>query len=134
MWAVRESFQRAKHADFARAFYVHLLAADSTIERLFAKTHFESQHALLVHGIYSMLDFYEGKELGRMAITRLAKIHGPGALNVTPDLFDQWMRSFFVTMAVADPEWTPALAKNWEKALRPAIDALKAPYFNAPGH
>jgi hypothetical protein len=132
MLEVRESFQRARRADFARLFYDDLLASDSLIRRSFEKTNFESQRSLLVHGIYSMLDFYEGKELGRMAIARLSKSHGPGQLDVSPAMFEQWMTTFHRTMAVSDPEWTDALSEKWERALRPAIEVLKSAHHPRP--
>src|SRR5690606_23962827 len=128
MSAVRESFQRARRGDFARLFYDDLLAADPAIKRSFARTDFDAQRALLIHGIYSMLDYYEGKEIGKMAISRLAGTHGPRALNVTPAMYDQWLRSFQHAMALTDPEWSEQLASAWDTALQPAIERLKLPY------
>lgn len=99
---------------------------------MFASTNFESQRSLLIHGIFSMLDYSEGKEIGKLAIGRLAGTHGPTHMNVTPAMYDQWMRTFAVTIQATDPEWTPALAQQWEDALRPAIEALKAPHHARP--
>ena len=126
MLAVRQSFIRAKHADFARHFYELLLASSPTIRSRFSKTNFETQRDLLIHGVYSMLDFAEGKALGGLAIERLSKTHGPQGWNVTPAMLEKWLSCFLMAMRTCDPEFSDELASAWRAALMPGLDRLGA--------
>ena len=131
MLAVRQSFNRAKHAGFAHHFYELLLASSPSIRSRFSQTQFEKQRELLIHGVYSMLDFAEGKALGTLAIERLSKTHGPHGWNVTPAMLDKWLSCFLMTLRACDPEFSEELATAWRAALVPGLERLGAAFKQA---
>jgi hypothetical protein len=124
MQDVRRSFDRAKERNFAKHFYDIFLTSDAAVRAKFRNTDFEQQRALLIHGVYSMLDFAEGNSMGKLALTRLAVRHGPGGLNVTRPMYEKWLECFVLALARTDPEFTPALKERWLASLRPAIEHL----------
>ncbi len=126
MQSIRDSFDRARQADFARRFYLMFLGSDASIRRKFEKTDFEQQRALLVHGVYSMLDYAEGRPLGKLALDRLAVRHGPGELDVIHAMYERWLACFLETLRVTDPAFDERLAEEWRAALRPGLDRIAA--------
>lgn len=123
---VRQSFDRARRSDFAHRFYSVFLASDPAVRKKFENTDFEKQRWLLMHGVYSMLDYAEGKPLGKLALDRLAVRHGPDDLAIPVDMYEKWLTSFIGTLRVTDPEFNESLARDWIAALRPGIDRLAA--------
>lgn len=124
MQDVRRSFDRAKEHNFAKHFYDLFLASDPAIRAKFRNTNFDQQRALLIHGVYSMLDFAEGNSIGKLALTRLAVRHGPGGLNITRPMYDKWLECFLQALSLTDPELNPPLKERWLEALRPGIEHL----------
>ncbi len=133
MSAVRQSFARARAAGFAARFYEIFLASDPAVRRKFERTDFTTQRGLLVHGIFSMLDYTEGKGMGKLAIARLAQSHGPRGLDIPSPMFEQWLVACLAALASTDPSWEKALEAEWRSALRPALDAMIAPHRKERG-
>jgi hemoglobin-like flavoprotein len=121
MHAVRQSFDRAKRHGFAERFYDVFLATDPAIRAKFHRTDFERQRELLLHGVYSMLDYAEHKAMGKLALERLARLHRPERLGVEPWMYERWLECFLATLAEVDPEMSAALALAWREALTPSI-------------
>ncbi len=124
MQDVRRSFDRAKERDFAEQFYAILLAADPAIRVKFRKTNFEKQRELLIYSVFSMLDFAEGKSVGKMALARLAERHGPNGLDITRGMYETWLKCFVQALASTDPELDEPLKARWLDALRPGIERM----------
>lgn len=124
MQDVRRSFDRAKERNFAKHFYDLFLASDPAVRTKFRNTNFEQQRALLIHGVYSMLDFAEGHSLGKLALTRLAVRHGPGGLNIPRSMYEKWLECFLEALKLTDPELNPPLKARWREALTPGIEHL----------
>ncbi|MBC7172414.1 MAG: globin [Polyangiaceae bacterium] len=125
---IRESFDRARQAGFAERFYSRLLDADPAIRARFSKTDFQRQRELLTHAIYSMLDYAEGKAMGKMALERLAKLHEPTRLDIPPYMYDHWLRCFLATLGEADSQMNDELLASWRDALRPGIRLMTSTY------
>jgi hypothetical protein len=123
--AVRSSFRRAQEGDFARKFYELLLASDPGVRLKFANTDFTGQRELFTHGVYSMLDFAEGKALGKMALQRLAVLHARGNLDIPEYMYGLWAKCFIAALWQADPELNEDLAFAWMEVLQPSLDLLQ---------
>jgi hypothetical protein len=126
MRTIRQSFDRARRGRFAEHFYALLLEQSEAIRGTFRNTDFDRQRDLFVHGVYSILDYAEGKPLGRMAIERLAATHGPGGLRVGPAMLDTWTDCFIEALGQSDPELDDSLAKKWRETLAIALNRMRA--------
>lgn len=127
MQAVRSSFSRAKSAGFPQHFYKLLLAASPVIRSRFRNTNFAAQEALLVHGVYSLLDYAEGKTMGIMALDRLSSTHGPKGLDITRTMYAVWLDCFVEAIRATDPECNEDLVSQWRRTLSPALERLGRP-------
>jgi len=78
-----------------------------------------------------MLDYAEGKTMGRMAIERLARSHGPKELAVNNAMMTTWLDCFIEAMRVCDPEFNAELDVAWREALGPALTRFRAEYSGA---
>jgi hypothetical protein len=132
MHLVRLSFDRAKRNGFAERFYTVFLAADPAIRAKFRHTDFDRQRDLLIHGVYSMLDYEEERAMGKLALERLSKLHGRGRLDVPPWMYERWLECFIDTLWKVDPEMSATLATAWRRALTPGI-ALMTEAHRASG-
>ncbi len=123
---VRLSFDRARSAEFAKEFYATLLASDPRIRAKFERTNFAVQQEMLVHGVYALLDYVEGKAVGKMALERLARSHGPKKIGVTVDMYERWADAFLKTLRRTDPLYDDALDQRWRETIKPALETLAA--------
>ncbi|UJR81214.1 globin domain-containing protein [Sandaracinus amylolyticus] len=118
------SFRRLRERGFAHHFYERLFAADRRVPRLFARTDIARQRDLLEHGVSMLLAHRRGSALGEIAMRRLARLHGPGELDIGHDLFVIWLRVFLEVAGELDPEWTPELAAAWHSELGASISEM----------
>jgi len=125
MLAVRHSFDRAKQANFAQKFYELLLSSSPAIREKFRLTNFDQQRELLIHGVYSMLDYAEGKSVGKLAIDRLATRHSVSDLAVNASMYDIWLSCFLKAIRATDPACSEELVRDWSRALEPALTRLR---------
>lgn len=123
--SVSESFSRVRRVAFARAFYDRFLAADPDVRLRFAKTDFERQQELFLHGVFALIDYAGGRATGVLALRRLATLHGRERLAIPPRLYDLWIQHLLATLAAEDPAWRPELADAWREVMTPGIDVLK---------
>lgn len=123
--SVADSYERVRGVEFARDFYRRFLAADDEVRLRFAKTDFDAQRELFLHGVFALIDFSRGRPLGKLALHRLAHKHGPGQLAIPSRLYDVWLTALLETLARSDPRWTPALREGWRAVLEPGIAVLR---------
>lgn len=123
---LRASFRRAQEGQFAARFYEEFLAIDPAVRAKFAQTDFARQQDLLTHSVYSMLDYAEGKPIGRMALDRLVRLHGPGGLDIPAYMYGLWQQCFVSALWKADPEFHASLEKAWREALAPSLELMAA--------
>jgi hemoglobin-like flavoprotein len=124
MSEVMESFHRVCNKEFAGRFYDIFLDADPRIKPLFKHTDFERQSELLLHGIFVLLEYAEGKAVGELAIQRLGELHSRKRMDVTPDMYPIWVNCLIKTLAETDPRFSPELETKWRKALKKGIDIM----------
>jgi hemoglobin-like flavoprotein len=124
MEEVRKSFQRACNTEFEERFYEFFLDADPRIRPLFQKTDFTRQKDLLLHGIFALVEYAEGKAIGELAIQRLGELHSRKKMDVTPDMYPVWVDCLMKALAEKDPKFSPALEAQWRRALQKGIDVM----------
>lgn len=118
------SFRRLRATDFAARFYEVLLASDTRINTMFARTDFARQRDLFMHGVLMLLEYADGKPTGRMALDRIAKMHAHDGLRVPPALYSKWIKSFLETASQCDPEWSDEVHAAWAATLQPGVDHI----------
>lgn len=118
------SFRRLRATDFPTRFYELLLESDPRIRAMFARTDFDKQRDLFMHGVHMLLEFGAGRPTGRMAIDRLSKMHGHAGLKIPPTLYAVWAKTLLDTAREFDPEWSEDVRSAWEMTLRPGIDQI----------
>lgn len=123
--AVSESYARVRGTGFAQQFYDRFLETDGEVRRRFAETDFERQRELFLHGVFALIDYARGSVTGQLAVRRLAKMHGPGELDIPLRLYDLWVQTLLETLSDRDPEWSPKLAAAWRAVLQPGVDVLR---------
>lgn len=130
---LRASFRRAQEGHFAARFYEEFLATDPAVRAKFAKTDFARQRDLLIHSVYSILDYAEEKPIGRMALDRLVRMHGPDGLDIPAYMYDLWQKSFLSALWKTDPEFHAALEQAWRDVLQPSLALMASGAGGAPG-
>ena len=91
------SFRRLRATGFPTRFYELLLESDPRIRAMFARTDFDKQRDLFMHGVHMLLEFGAGRPTGRMAIDRLSKMHGHAGLKIPPTLYAVWAKTLLDT-------------------------------------
>lgn len=125
---VMQSYNRVRQKGLAEKFYKTLLDADPRIKAKFKDTNFERQRELFIHGVLMLIEHAGGKALGEMAIKRLGELHSRKKLKVPPDLYPIWVNCLVETLAKLDPEFSPALDRQWRETLQKGIDIMTRMY------
>ncbi len=71
-----------------------------------------------------MLDYVEGKSVGKLALERLNQTHGPRGLQITPAMYRIWLDCFVGALRATDPEFSEELGQKWRSKLEPALERL----------
>lgn len=124
--AVTRSFRRARNKQLAESFYQRFLAADYRIQSLFANTNFTRQKELFLHGVFSLLEYAQGKAVGELAIRRLGMLHSRKRLNISPDMYAIWVDCLIQSLWEKDPQFSASLEQEWRSALQKGIDRMIA--------
>jgi len=122
------SYHRTCTPAFVEKFYSIFLDADPRIRPLFKNTDFEKQKRLLLHGIFVLLKYAEGKAVGELAIDRLGELHSRNKMDIKPDMYPIWVDCLMKALAEKDPKFSPGLEAKWRHALQKGIDIMKTKY------
>lgn len=125
---VIDSFHRTCNEKFVEKFYSIFLDADPRIRPLFKKTDFAKQKQLLLHGIFVLLQYADGKAVGELAIERLGELHSRERMNISPDMYGTWINCLMKALAEKDPKFSPTLEMQWRAALQKGINVMMAKY------
>lgn len=128
MSEVIDSYHRACTPAFAEKFYSIFLDADPRIRPLFKNTDFVKQKGLLLHGMFVLLQYADGKAVGEMAVKRLGELHSRRKMNITPDMYPIWVDCLIKALAENDPNFSPGLEAQWRRALQKGIDIMMTKY------
>lgn len=125
---VKNSFGRCvRNPRFFDRFYEIFLQSDPAIAPMFTNTDMAKQKQLLRQGVSMLLMLEDNSTSARMAVDKIAKTHGPkGQINVPHRLYPFWINSLVATIKESDPQFTPALEREWRTALQRGVDYIIA--------
>lgn len=128
---VKRSFDRcAAHGDIIDDFYKIFLDSHHDIKPRFDHTNFDSQKKLLLQGLDLTIMFASDQPVGRIGINRIKKSHCRAVLDIPPDLYPYWKKSFLTAISVLDPEFSDELKEQWDWVLQKSIDYIISGYDN----
>jgi hemoglobin-like flavoprotein len=110
--------------DIIGRFYDILLASNPNIKSMFSKTDFSTHKQLLRQSIGLAIMFANGNAVGKKGIQRIKKSHSKTALNISPNLYPYWKKSFIQAIAELDSEFSDELKKEWDFVLQQTIDYI----------
>ena len=120
----RMSYSRClRSTAFFTDLYAFLLAAHPSIPPMFAHTEFPKQHRLLQHGIGLLLSYARVPE--DQLLDRIAARHGPGGIDLKPDMYRHFEDALLQAVRRHDPGCTAEIEAAWLGAIRPGIDFMK---------
>lgn len=126
---VKKSYQRCLlHPDFFDKFYEYFFKTDKRIPELFKNTDFTLQRTAIKHGIEYMIMYAEGSRIADAKIDSLSTKHDRNHLNITPDLYNNWMEALIKTIQSYDSEFNSDLQNSWTRILSYSISRIKSKY------
>ncbi|PIQ23254.1 globin [bacterium (Candidatus Blackallbacteria) CG17_big_fil_post_rev_8_21_14_2_50_48_46] len=126
---VKLSFGRClNQTDIIGRFYQIFLDSHPDIRPMFANTNFEVQKGLLRQGINLALMFADDNPVGKSGLARIRESHGKKNLNIRPELYSYWKRSFMQAISECDNEYSPEIRAHWDRILQKAIDYIISGY------
>jgi hemoglobin-like flavoprotein len=105
----------ADDPDFTVRFYERLFADHPEVKSLFGKN-IRPQATMLQEAIVAVLEHLDDPAWLQTSLGSLGRVHA--SLGVTPRMYGWVATTLVATMAdIAGPEWTDAMAKEWNGAL-----------------
>lgn len=117
----------AYNPEFIAAFYVAFLESSDEIAKRFSATDMSRQKTMLHDSLNTLVDFSGHKRLSPQ-MQRLAAVHGPGAADIAPELYDLWLKTLMETVSAFDERYDKSVDLAWRLTLAPGIDYLKFTY------
>ena len=108
--------------DVMGKFYDVFLDSHSDIKPRFANTDFDAQKRLLRQSINLAIMFANDNPVGKKGIERIRNSHRKARLNILPELYPYWKKSFIQVVDEFDPEFSDELKKQWDTVLQKTID------------
>ncbi|MEW5850425.1 MAG: globin domain-containing protein [Myxococcota bacterium] len=123
------SYRRVRGLEFAERFYRRFLARSPEIQEVFARTDFNRQREMLLHGVSMLLEHAHGRAVGTLALQRLRTVHEKMLLPAW--MYDVWCECLLATVQEMDPEWTEELASQWRHDLQSGVELVRGPLREA---
>ena len=122
---VKQSFARCMiKGDVIGRFYDIFLDSYPAIKPRFANTDFDSQKHLLRQGVNLAIMFASDNPVGKKGIERIRKSHSKLSLNIPPDFYPYWKKSFIQAASEFDPEFSNELEQQWDSVLQTTISYI----------
>ena len=125
------SFQRVSEQKtqgaFFHQFYESFLGSSEQIAEKFKNTDIERQKEMLRVSLLEMLAFSTSHK-SSVHMDMLAAIHSKADKNITPEMYDAWLKAILETVEQVDPEYDDNVALAWKIVLTPGIVFMKHHY------
>lgn len=125
------SFERCRNSNiqkpFFESFYTGYIGADPRIANAFRSTDMENQQKMLEKSFYRLLTFYATNHADDY-IKDIATRHNRSNHNITPDLYDIWLKKLLDTVAEYDPLFDDSIELAWRLVLSTGITYMKFKY------
>ena len=123
--SVKLSFARCIiKGDVVGRFYEIFLDSHPDIKPRFAKTDFDSQKQLLRQSVNLAIMFANDHPVAINGINRIRQSHSQSGMNIPPDLYHYWKKSFIQAATEFDPEFSDKLNRQWDSVLQKTIDFI----------
>ncbi len=108
--------------DVIGRFYEIFLDSHPDIKPRFANTEFDTQKQLLRQSVNLAIMFANENDVGKKGIGRIRKSHNKSSLNIPPELYPYWKKSFIQAASEFDLEFSDELKQQWDSVLQKTID------------
>ena len=123
-----DSLERCtSHPEFLGRFYEFFLASSPEVAEKFKNTNFARQKRALKASLYLLIFASEGKPEGTAHLDRMAETHGPGNMNIPPQMYDLWLESLLKAVQEFDIAFNPRVEKAWRNMLSSGIEFMRNP-------
>ena len=109
---------------FIDRFYELFLASSDEVKQKFARTDFKRLKRMLRESFYLMLMASSGEPNAQGHLERRAVTHSRAELDITPPLYDLWLRCLLQTVAEFDPDFNPQVQRAWQVMMMAGIDFM----------
>ncbi len=124
-----ESFERCMAiARFFDVFYERFLASSPAVAVRFAHTDARRQRRAVRASLYLIMTCCVRAEPDFSALEALARRHGRGQLDISPELYPLFLESLIASVRECDERFSPAVERVWREAMHGAIDFLISRY------
>jgi hemoglobin-like flavoprotein len=129
-----ESLKRCNAApDFLDLFYEKFLASSPKVREKFANTDFVRQKRALRASLHLLLIAAQDGEKGPgRYLGDVAAVHDREHLDITAELYDNWLDSLLAAVRESDPEFGPEVETAWERVMMVGIHYMLSKRDDAP--
>ena len=122
---VKQSFARCMiKGDVVGRFYEIFLDSHPDIKPRFENTDFDSQKHLLRQSVNLAMMFANDNQVAEKGIKRIRQSHSKSGLNILPELYPYWKKSFIQAASELDPEFSDELEQQWDLVLQKTISYI----------
>lgn len=127
--AVKQSYGRAlANKGLMTSFYKKFMASNPAIARKFAGTDLEKQKEVLKMSLSMAILFPQDNVIAKHSMAKVRETHCQSKLNISPELYDNWLNSLVSVIEESDPEFTSELEQQWRDVLNHTINFIKEGY------
>ena len=123
-----DSFQTC-YADptFIERFYQHFIARSNEVKAKFSQTDMRVQIRMMKKSLAYMMMVKRNPDSIRDTAVRHDKHH----LNISPQLYTDWLEAMLCAVSECDPLYTERTAQAWRESLRPGIELMIKTYHQS---
>lgn len=123
----RISGKKIEGQSFLDYFYKIFLESSEAVREKFKDTDLEFQSKMLKKSISVQVHFYISKKVSS-DLYCIGQSHNKDNLNISPDMYDLWIRKLTEAVAKYDSEFSPRVELAWHIILAPGIAFMKYSY------
>jgi len=110
---------------FFKRFYDKFINTDPQIAVLFSNTDMDRQVKMLMQSMTIIISFAATMEADGK-IYQLAMIHGKDKLNLSAEMYDNWLECLVDTVKEHDPEFDSQVETAWRVVMSPGLEYMKS--------
>ncbi len=127
--AVKQSYGRSlANKDLMSSFYQKFMASNPAIAARFANTDLEKQKEILKMSLSMAILYPRDNVIATHSMEKIRETHARDKLNISPELYDDWLDSLVSVIGESDPEFTSELEQQWRDVLKHSIDFIRGGY------
>jgi hemoglobin-like flavoprotein len=116
--------RRGKGDIFFDKFYNRFIASSPKVKEKFKDTDMSKQKRMLQQSLFQLLTFFTTKRDSDY-IRQIAAIHSKKERDISPELYELWLKSLLCTVEELDPNYNPDVGLAWKMILSMGITYMK---------